>query len=293
MPKRARFTVVVATDGSIPAQAAVRAAADFPWPERAEVSVVVARGLAEPEWPAAVREAVERMHARVAQTARRLIARRWPEARARVVDRFPSEGVLAEARRLGADVIVVGSRGHTGLSRLWLGSVSRDVVRRASCPVLVVKGRLGETPRIVAGLDGSANARRVVRFLGSLHPSARASVTLVRVVEPVRPPTLGVLPGAVREALAAEAAALEAQRKGAAARDLEASAEALARAGWRVRTDVRSGVPLGELLAAAREARADLIAIGARGVGGLTRLLLGSVAEGVVTGSSVSVLVVR
>src|SRR5438067_7414950 len=43
------------------------------------------------------------------------------------------------AEELGADVIVVGSHGRTGLERLFLGSVREDVVRHAPCPVLVVR----------------------------------------------------------------------------------------------------------------------------------------------------------
>jgi len=43
------------------------------------------------------------------------------------------------AEELGADVVVVGSHGRTGLERLFLGSVSEHVVRHAPCPVLVVR----------------------------------------------------------------------------------------------------------------------------------------------------------
>jgi nucleotide-binding universal stress UspA family protein len=53
--------------------------------------------------------------------------------------------ICKEAADRGADVIVVGTHGRTGLKRLFLGSVSEHVVRRAPCPVLVV--RLDETNR--------------------------------------------------------------------------------------------------------------------------------------------------
>lgn len=52
----------------------------------------------------------------------------------------PAEALLAAAEELGADRIVVGTAGRTGLSHLLLGSVAERVVRLASCPVLVVKG---------------------------------------------------------------------------------------------------------------------------------------------------------
>jgi nucleotide-binding universal stress UspA family protein len=88
-----------------------------------------------------------------------------------------------------------------------------------------------------------------------------------------------------------EAAELEQQRLAAARRHLEAARARLARAGWRVRTEVRSGRPLEELLDASKSA--DVLVVGARGVGRMERLLLGSVAEGVVARASVPVLVVR
>jgi nucleotide-binding universal stress UspA family protein len=241
----------------------------------------------------AVQEAVTRMQERIAEAAGRVLAERWPEVRATLVNRAPSDAILAEARRLGASVVVMGSRGHTGLSRLWLGSVSREVVRRAPCAVLVVKGKLEAAPRIVAGLDGSPNARRAVRFLAALQAPPRGEIRLVRVVEPVRAPSVTALPTMTRRVLAGEAAAVEAQRRAAASKELDSARSELARAGWRVRVQVRTGVPLAELLGAAREAHADLVAIGARGVGGIERLLLGSVAEGILTRSPVSVLVVR
>jgi nucleotide-binding universal stress UspA family protein len=56
---------------------------------------------------------------------------------------------------------------------------------------------------------------------------------------------------------------------------------------------VREGVPLPELLQEAAASRADLVVVGARGTGGLARLLLGSVAEGVLDHSPVPVLLVK
>jgi nucleotide-binding universal stress UspA family protein len=93
--------------------------------------------------------------------------------------------------------------------------------------------------------------------------------------------------------LAGEAAELEAARRRRAERDLRAAAAVLERAGWRVRSVVRLGVPIDELLAETDAARGDLLAVGARGRTGLERALLGSVAEGALKRSRVPVLVAR
>jgi nucleotide-binding universal stress UspA family protein len=60
-----------------------------------------------------------------------------------------------------------------------------------------------------------------------------------------------------------------------------------------VRSELREGVPLDTLLARAAAERADLLAVGARGTGGVRRWLLGSVAEGVLQHAACAVLVVR
>jgi universal stress protein A len=51
----------------------------------------------------------------------------------------PSEAILATSRKSGADLIVMGTHGRTGLSRLLLGSVAEAVLRRSSCPVLTIR----------------------------------------------------------------------------------------------------------------------------------------------------------
>jgi nucleotide-binding universal stress UspA family protein len=50
-----------------------------------------------------------------------------------------AEAIIEKANQIQADLIVVGSRGLTGIKRLFLGSVSRKVVRHAPCSVLVVR----------------------------------------------------------------------------------------------------------------------------------------------------------
>lgn len=51
----------------------------------------------------------------------------------------PSDAILAAAREGGADLIVMGTHGRTGLSRLLIGSVAEAVLRRSTCPVLTLR----------------------------------------------------------------------------------------------------------------------------------------------------------
>jgi len=64
-----------------------------------------------------------------------------------VVAQFTGEAILEVARRLNANLIVVGAHGRGGLRRVALGSVAEYVVRHAACPVVTVRGEpLHEQP---------------------------------------------------------------------------------------------------------------------------------------------------
>jgi nucleotide-binding universal stress UspA family protein len=65
------------------------------------------------------------------------------EAEAEVSPLFPSEAIASTAERIGADLIVMGTRGLSGFKHVMLGSVAERTVRIAPCPVLTVKATEG------------------------------------------------------------------------------------------------------------------------------------------------------
>jgi nucleotide-binding universal stress UspA family protein len=237
--------------------------------------------------------APDRSLKRIVDTVSRALARRWPDAEVAVLDTPLVKGILSYAQGFRAGAIVLGSRGHGALGRLLMGSVSRGVIQRARCPVLVVRGRPRALRSLLVGLDGSVNARRATRFVAGLDPARGGRVTLVRVVEPMGMPSNMMLPRNLRRTLRGEVGSLNARRLERAWRDVDRAATRLQGAGWIVRKMVRTGVPLGQLLAAVRTTQAQTVVVGARGTRGVRRLLLGSVASGVLDRSPVPVLVVR
>lgn len=58
-----------------------------------------------------------------------------------LLDGAPHEQILRAARRMRADLIVIGTHGRTGVAKVFLGSVAERLVRLAPCPVLTVRGR--------------------------------------------------------------------------------------------------------------------------------------------------------
>jgi nucleotide-binding universal stress UspA family protein len=139
--------------------------------------------------------------------------------------------------------------------------------------------------RVLVALDGSTASEAVLRFLLGIAGPLDMTVLLVRVLEPIAPQVvegtrhviLEDLAGRQRDAeeyLAPIAAALRAQGVGTA---------------WQV----RRGRPAEEILTAARESGADLIAMATHGRTGLGRLLFGSVAEAVLRQAPVPVFMIR
>lgn len=210
------------------------------------------------------------------------------------MDKAPVDAILAEAKRFQADVIVVGWRGHGTARRLLMGSVSRGVVRGAHCAVLVVRRRPPSRIRhIVLAFDGSPNARRALNLVAKLSPPPNGRVTLVRAVELIVPTSRAPAVGGIRASVARGLRRLNTERSREAAQALHRVAGQLNRAGWRTRIEVRTGEPLRELIDAVNTSQAELLVVGARGTSDVRRLLLGSVAEGVLSRSPVPVLLAR
>jgi nucleotide-binding universal stress UspA family protein len=289
------FRILVGIDGSRPASIAVDAVVDFPWREPSEVQGVVAtRGTADSTDPA-FRAILERASNVAADRAKQRLTTRWPAAEVYVREGHAADVILATARHLHSDVIAVGWRGTGPVRRLLAGSVSRAVVRRARCPVLVVRRALGAVKRVLIGYDGSLNSDAAVQFVSTFRPMRGGRVRLVTAIDEVRLPSNPLLPNSVRQSrtLGAEISRMNRERSAAARTNLESPAALLSAAGWKVESIVRPGAPLRLLLDQVGESRADIVIVGATGADAVDRLLLGSVAEGLLNRCPVSVLITR
>jgi nucleotide-binding universal stress UspA family protein len=152
--------VLLATDGSKEAQLAARTAADLAQKTGSELHVVHVFGIAPvgpPVYPEATdlqgealeEEAEERISEQRAREVLEAEVGKVRSAGGTVVEAHLIEGriapeIVALAEQIGAGLIVVGSRGHGGIRRALMGSVSDAVVRHAHCPVLVVRAVSGK-----------------------------------------------------------------------------------------------------------------------------------------------------
>ena len=110
------------------------------------------------------------------------------QVRALVVEGDPATEILRLAADHGADLLVMGTRGRSGLKRWILGSVTESVLRRAPCPVLTVTTRArahvspAQLRTIVCAVDFSEASLRAVEYGFSLAQEKRARLVLLHVV---------------------------------------------------------------------------------------------------------------
>ena len=194
------------------------------------------------------------------------------------------------------ELIVMSTHGRTGPSRLLLGNVADRLVRELHCPFILVhpamslaNGELPAEARVLVPLDGSSLAESVVDEVARLFSPSLATLHLVRVVAPVE-----VIPMAAPMALPAIAPDLMEARLASARAYLESTALKLRKTGWHVEHEVvTEWTPSIGVLSCAGAHECDLIAIATRGLGGVQRMLLGSVADKVIRGAAMPVLVVN
>jgi nucleotide-binding universal stress UspA family protein len=112
---------------------------------------------------------------RVLAQARKLAAAEGVDTQTRVVEslgRSVAQTILREARKVHADVIVMGTHGRRGLNRALLGSDAENVLREATCPVLLVRdgraSRSGSRKRVAskASRAPGPEAKRAKRASG-------------------------------------------------------------------------------------------------------------------------------
>jgi nucleotide-binding universal stress UspA family protein len=285
-------TILVATDFSVAADAALASAAMLAQGLRARVHLlhVVDDGPAARFWSRDVLTAIPAdLRATLVSTAwERLGKSVGPLSVAGIaitsdVQVGPVAATITEVARLrGSSLIVTGTRGHTGLPHLVLGSVAERLVRTAPCPVLAVHAGRPALRRIVAATDFSEAADDALHYASSLAVAFRASLHIVHVVEdpwPIGTETYVRSAAEVRGLMEYDAQILLAERLGAVGGDTT--------------SEVAFGTPARAIADIAASRDADLIAMGTHGRGPIAHVLMGSVADRVMRIAGCPVLTVR
>lgn len=200
------------------------------------------------------------------------------------------------ARNAKADLLVMTTHGRGSLRRAWLGSVADGLLRRTPCPILAIRPREGEDldleerefHHILVTLDGSPESREVLPFAGAFAHSSGAKVTLLRVV----PPHFPLISPLTSHSSHGFQGVEDEERTSRQA--LEVEAASLREEGLTVGVEIITGAhPAEGILDYADSGDVDMVAMATHGRGGVARLILGSVADKVIRGGSVPVLLHR
>lgn len=204
----------------------------------------------------------------------------------------PAQAVLDCARKLPADLIVMGTHGASGFERWLIGSVTEKVLRKASCPVLVVPRR-ADAPsgapivfrRILCAVDFSPCSEKAVTYALSLAQEAGGALTFVHVIEGFEEEPAAYAHFNVPEYR---------QHLGAlAAARLQKLVPPETSSWCECSTEIRTGKAYREIVSVANEHGADLIVLGVRGRNPVDLMLFGSTTNHVVRTSDCPVLTVR
>jgi nucleotide-binding universal stress UspA family protein len=199
--------ILLATDGSDTARAAVDYLLAFPLPTEASfmVATVIREVLAADvidELDDAQRETYDSARSDAERSARALLDGEMQRIRAagfdadsRILTGHPAEEIVDLATELACDIVVVGSHGYGGGKRFLLGSTSDRVFEYAPCSVLIVKHpaatagvderalpEAGGKWRLLLAFDDSAPARSAVELCAGLPLAGRAVVRILTIM---------------------------------------------------------------------------------------------------------------
>ena len=267
--------------------------------------VLLPSGGPEPSDPAWVVSAIQEARARCAQAieearaaalgANKRIQDEHPgwHVRAEAAADSPAWAIIEKARAWDADLVWVGAQGHSGSGRLILGSVSQRVVADAPCSVRVARGSTRKTSgsvRILVGVDGSRDSDIALREVAGREWPAGSEVRLVTVIDSAMSTALALSSLDPTASYGINKRTLDTRKS--AKRMNQVAAEKLS-SRLPVSFLVREGNPKVILVREAKRWKADCIFVGAKGLRGIERFLIGSVSLAVASRANCSVEVVR
>ena len=299
--------ILLATDGSDHAEAALDFLLHFPLPDDSSVillTVIDKRVFVDAEsveLTTAQNEALHAVHHTVREEAQAFLDMAAQRVGARgltVTVQLRSgdvaEEILVAAEEAQVDLVVVGSHGHSPVRRFMLGSIATRVLTYSPYSVLIVKqpeaghslpGRGVEPWRVLLAYDDSAPARKALEVCASLPLGSRDTVEVVTVL---------TLVTGFRQDIYQHLSPVWQQKKIAARAALDGAVVKLHGSLPGVTSQLREGASSSnEIIAAAEESGSNLVVLGSKGKSALQRLLQGSFTGNVARHAPCSVLVVR
>jgi nucleotide-binding universal stress UspA family protein len=205
-----------------------------------------------------------------------------------------ADALRGHALRHSVDLIVMATHARRGIARVWLGSVADRLIRDTGIPILAVRPTSLATElasgscfkRILVALDGSALAEKSLKPALTLAEMEQAEVTLLRVVPSEKDIPVGEMHALIGPARACDVD--EAQNYFAGLQVALTEHRVPIHSVVVVAADVPAAI-----LSFAEMHDADLIAIATHGRGGISRAMIGSVADRVLSEGGISALILH
>ena len=292
--------ILLATDGSAYSDGAARFLTRFDFSQTDEITVLhVIPGLPFPHsggpYNAALMELGEELAPRIIDATTGILEDLGANVSTVVTTGHPAEAIIDVAAQSGPDLIVMGNRGMKAVGSLLLGSVTRAVAIKSPQSVLVVKPPQ-EKPdgplKVLFATDGSDCAMETERVLSSFpfHPDTSVTTVYVSLSTYMDIPDR-FCPGLDERLKKIMTGMKEAETKHAE-KVLEQARTRLMDRFQKVTVLIKNGDPSEQILQAEQEKQADIVALGSRGMRGVSGML-GSVARNVLAHSDCSVLICK
>lgn len=287
------MNILLAIDHSGASDIAVSEVVARPWPSSTRICVLnVVDSPNVMVIPSVVQSATEAAQALVRNAADRLTGR-GIEPSTHVILDHPRTAIVEYAERWGADLIVVGAHGQGAITRLLMGSVAQATVRHAQCSVEVVRTTIYDKPtdgramKILLATDGSEFSVAAARSVAGRPWPEGSTIKIISVAELIIP---AIEPAYIDSTLM-ESMREETNRHSREA--VQAAEKIMSESELKVSGSVFTGLAKEVIVAEAKEWGADLVVVGSHGLRGITRLLIGSIAESVAMHAHCSVEVIR
>ena len=207
-----------------------------------------------------------------------------------VVEGHPATNIVEQAKSWNVDFVFVGSHGHGGVARFFIGSIAKEVIRNAHCSVEIVRRLDREeraTRRVLLATDGSPYSDAAARSVAERPWPKETAFKIVSVIAQMIP---AMDPWYASSEVMGR---MLDENKKQCEEAVRSTYEVIAGAGFDAEISVLTGTPKWRIIDEAKNWNADLVVLGSQGRRGLTRVLLGSVSEAVAMNAPCSVEVIR
>ena len=287
--------ILLATDGSAFSEDAAKFLTNFLFAPKDTIHLfhVVSAVPYEDDFRQQILQAIKRISPKILKTCEECIQPTKAIITKQEGQGVPEDEIVKKAEELDVDLIVMGARGVKGVKSLFLGSVTRSVSALTDRSILVTKpfiDRAGRALTVLFATDGSDSAETTGDVLADLPFPEASELTVLNVSQSAFADIPDRYVMEVNDAMKAELAKIRMAENEKAEKIIDRAKTQLASRFAAVHGLIKSGDPTDEVLKTAAEMKADLIAIGSRGLKGV-KGRLGSVSRRILGRAPCSVLI--